>query len=87
MSAVQMGNSNGHNQSKAQKIEALDLETKITTTHASIRAAARSLNISPPVISRYFINNKNQPYKGRYVFSSCVAAQQLKKKIDLLVFV
>jgi hypothetical protein len=43
--------------------------TNETTSHDSIRAAARALNIPFQAISIYFIRNQQKPYKGRYHFT------------------
>lgn len=52
-----------------QKIEVLDLNTNEPTTYDSIHAAARALNILQSSISKYFANNQQKPYKGRYIFT------------------
>jgi hypothetical protein len=52
----------------SQAIEVLDLNTNQTTTYESIREAARALNINRSIISIYFANNQQKPYKGIYAF-------------------
>jgi len=66
----------------SKKIEVLDLETNISTTYDSIRAAARALNINHCVISTYFSRNQIKPYKKRYVFG---ASPQLQKQIPKFI--
>jgi group I intron endonuclease len=51
-----------------QQIQVLDLDTNETTSYSSIHAAARALNIKQSIISRYFTNNQQKPYKERYIF-------------------
>lgn len=51
-----------------QKIEIFDKDKNETTTHDSIRAAARALNIKQSRIATYFSQNQKKPYKGRYIF-------------------
>lgn len=63
-----MGKSNSRNQSNAQKIKVLDLETNLTTTYDTIGEAARALNLRQSSISKYFIKNREKPFKGRYIF-------------------
>ncbi len=53
----------------AQKIEVLDLETKKSTIFPSISEAERALSIGK-VISRYFRNNQQNPYKNKYIFKT-----------------
>ena len=64
-----MRNVSGENQPNSIKIEVLDLETNISTTYDSIRAAARALNCQESSIRQYFRNNQKKPYKKRYVFT------------------
>lgn len=52
----------------SQKIEVLDLLTNEKIEYDSISAASLALNIKVHRISMYFSNNKQKPYKGRYVF-------------------
>jgi len=51
----------------SKKIEVLDLETNISTTYDSIRAAARALNCHESSIRQYFSRNQIKPYKKRYI--------------------
>jgi group I intron endonuclease len=51
-----------------KKVEALNLETNITTTYSSIRQAARALNISHTAILKNLNSKFRKPYKGRYIF-------------------
>jgi hypothetical protein len=52
----------------SQVIEVFDLQEKTTTSYNSKSAAARALNINQTVIVKYFANNQQKPYKGRYTF-------------------
>jgi group I intron endonuclease len=54
--------------SPAQKIEVFDKETNKTTSYDSLGEAARALNINYRVISNYFRQNQEKPYKKRYIF-------------------
>jgi hypothetical protein len=63
-----MGNSNGKNQPNSVKIEVMDLELDTKTTYNSINETARALNIRQSSISKYFLNNREKPIKGRYIF-------------------
>jgi len=54
--------------SPSQQISVLDTETNLTTTYDSIGVAARALNLPPSRITKYFSNNQQKPYKGRYIF-------------------
>jgi hypothetical protein len=54
--------------SPSQVIEVFDLQEKTTTSYNSKSAAARALNINQTVIVKYFANNQQKPYKGRYTF-------------------
>jgi group I intron endonuclease len=54
--------------SPSQKIEVFDKDTNQSTIFDSIVAAARALNIHQATISKYLINNRKKPYKGRYIF-------------------
>jgi len=57
------------NPSNRKKIEVTDIKNNTTTCYDSIHEAARALNIpSYKSISKYFTNNKQKPYKGRYTF-------------------
>jgi group I intron endonuclease len=69
MSASQMGNTNGQNHPNSIKIQVTDLELNTKTIYKSMRAAARALNIRQSSISKYFIKNREKPFKGRYIFS------------------
>jgi hypothetical protein len=56
----------------SQKIEVLDLETNISISYNSIRAAARALNCQESSIRYYFKRvapPTKKPYKKRYVFT------------------
>jgi len=55
-------------QPNVQKIEVLDLVTKISISYVSMCAAAKSLNIHQPIISNYILRSQIKPYKGRYIF-------------------
>ncbi len=68
MSASKMGNYNAKNQPNSLKIQVTDLETNISTTYDSIRAAERALNLNYGIITKYFTRNQQKPYKNRYVF-------------------
>jgi group I intron endonuclease len=52
----------------SQSIEVFDLQEKTTTSYNSMSEAARALNINLTVIVKYFANNQQKPYKGRYTF-------------------
>ena len=52
----------------SQQIEVTDSELNITTNYNSFSEAASALNIKPSIISMYFKNNQQNPYKGRYTF-------------------
>jgi group I intron endonuclease len=69
ISASKMGNSYAKNHPNAQQILVTDLQTGISTSYISIRAAARALNFLPGIITTYFKNNQQKPYKKRYVFT------------------
>jgi hypothetical protein len=69
ISASLMGNSNAKNHPNSLKIQVTDLETNISTTYDSIRAAERALNLNSGIITTYFKNNQQKPYKKRYVFT------------------
>jgi hypothetical protein len=49
------------------KIEVMDLETGTKNNYDSIGEAARALNIECSIISNYFKNNQQKPYKNRYI--------------------
>ena len=55
----------------SQQIEVTDIKNNQTTTYDSICEAARALNINHTRIFKYFTNNQQKPYKGRYTFKSC----------------
>jgi len=69
ISDAMVGNTNNKNPPTSQKIEVLDKDNNKTTTYESIRAAARALNINKSVIDKYFSNNQQKPYKGKYTFT------------------
>ena len=52
----------------SQQIEVFDFQEKTTTSYNSISEAARTLNINNATIVKYFANNQQSPYKGRYTF-------------------
>jgi DNA invertase Pin-like site-specific DNA recombinase len=52
----------------SQQIEVTDIKNNITTSYNSISEAARTLNINNATIVKYFSNNQQSPYKGRYTF-------------------
>jgi group I intron endonuclease len=52
----------------SQQIEVFDFQEKTTTSYNSISEAARTLNINNAIIVKYFANNQQRPYKGRYMF-------------------
>ena len=54
--------------SPSQAIEVTDIKNNITTSYNSISEAARTLNINNATIVKYFANNQQSPYKGRYTF-------------------
>ena len=55
--------------SNCKKIEVFDKYTNQTTYYNSISEAAKALNIHKSVISKYFSNNQQKPYKGQYTFT------------------
>jgi Mlc titration factor MtfA (ptsG expression regulator) len=67
-SRSKMGNSGGI-QPNSQKIAVLDLETNLTTTYDTIRAAARAINLRQSSISNYLASNPTNPFKKRYIFT------------------
>ena len=56
----------------SQVIEVLDLLENITISYNSMREASRVLNISPGIITTYFKQNQQKPYKARYVFTKSI---------------
>jgi len=52
----------------AQKISVSDLELDTKISYNSLKEASRALNILQSSISKYLINNRKKPYKGRYTF-------------------
>jgi len=58
----------------SQAIEVVDQKTNETTTYDSISEAARVLNIPQAVISMYFANNQQKPYKKQYIFKKVCAS-------------
>jgi group I intron endonuclease len=55
-------------------IEVLDLETNISTNYASLKVAARALNINNhKIISQYISRKQQTPYKGRFIFTKILA--------------
>ena len=51
-----------------KKVAKIDKNTNEITVYNSISEAARVLNIKHTRIVKYFTNNKQKPYKGRYTF-------------------
>jgi hypothetical protein len=77
MSDAQKGNTNGFKQGQArplgagkpsQQIEVTDIKNNKTTCYDSFANAAKALNIKYLVISNYFRQNQQKPYKKRYIF-------------------
>lgn len=62
--------SNYLNHPCSKKIEVIDLELNTVTIYASIRAAARELDLGYVSIATYLKRNQKSPYKGRYVFKN-----------------
>lgn len=56
----------------SQVIEVLDLLENITISYNSMREASRVLNISSGIITTYFKQNQQKPYKARYVFTKSI---------------
>jgi len=54
----------------SQQISVFDQETNTTTTHDSIRAAARALNIQKASIRNFCCRSQQKPYRGRYIFTA-----------------
>jgi hypothetical protein len=52
------------------KIQVLDKNRNILDTYSSLRAAAKSLGISPSSISTTYLD-KNKLCKGKYYFIKC----------------
>jgi len=53
-----------------QKISVFDKDTNESTIFCSINAAARALNINSGRITEFCSkNNRQKPYKGRYIFA------------------
>jgi len=52
----------------SQQIEVIDKNTNEITVYNSISEAGKALNISHATIVKYFTNNQQKPYKGRYTF-------------------
>lgn len=50
------------------RVEVTDIETNITTTYPSIRAAARALNIAKSSIKDYIYLVQNKAVLGGYTF-------------------
>jgi len=55
--------------SPSQAIEVFNKDNNQTTTYDSICEAARALNITQAVITKYFSRNQKKPYKGQYTFN------------------
>jgi len=55
--------------SPPKKVQVLDKETNKMTYYDSFSDAAKALNINYLVISNYFRQNQQKPYKGRYIFT------------------
>lgn len=55
------------------EVEITDLETKITTTHSSVREAAKFLNSDIKTLLRreasQLIKGTNKPYRNRFVIN------------------
>ena len=60
----------------SQQIEVTDIQNNTTISYDSISEAAKALNINISIISEYFSNNQQKPYKGQYTF---------KKKNQLII--
>jgi len=56
----------------SQQIEVTDITNNTTTSYDSISEAARALNISQAIITKYFFRNQQKPYKGQYIFKKKV---------------
>jgi len=54
-----------------QSVLIIDLEKNIETKYDSIKEAALAIGINPAIISVYFRNNQQKPYKKRYIFKRC----------------
>ena len=50
------------------KVEVTNVDTKEVTIYPSISAAARVLSYRQPSISLYLKENRNKPFKGKYLF-------------------
>lgn len=57
----------GHTNTPSYSVTILDLETNITTTHLSIRKAAKFLNCDKGTIKAY--NTSQVPFRGRYMIT------------------
>jgi group I intron endonuclease len=57
--------------SPSKKISVCDLLNNETIIYESITSAAKFLNISKSVISKFLSKNQQKPYKNRYVFKRC----------------
>lgn len=49
------------------EIEMYDLKLKTKNLNGSIRLAAKALNVCHTGMLKYFRNNRQKPYKGRYI--------------------
>lgn len=69
MSAAKLGKPRAEKAGKpCQAIEVFDQDTKLTTQFDTISEAARALSINHSSIVKYFSNNQQKPFKGRYTF-------------------
>jgi group I intron endonuclease len=69
MSAAKLGKPRPEKAGKpSQAIEVFDQDTKLTIQFDTINAAAIALSINHSSIVKYFSNNQQKPYKGRYTF-------------------
>jgi hypothetical protein len=56
---------------RSYKIQVLDKNINLLDTYCSLRAAAKSLGISPSSISTTYLD-KNKLCKGKYYFIKCI---------------
>lgn len=57
--------------SPSKKIIVCDILNNETTVYESMTSAAKALNISKSVISKFLSKNQQKPYKKKYVFKIC----------------
>ena len=55
-------------QKTSMKVEVTNVDTKEVTIYSSITAAAKILGYRQPSISLYLKENRNKPFKGKYMF-------------------